>query len=415
MKFFVSYFGCRSNQAEIQDWVIKLENLGYRLVKNPDDADFCILNTCSVTHKAERDVLRFINKNYKKTNSRWIIAGCTVSKEKKELETKYKNYIFLTNKEKENLTDIVKNDFSFDSNIIHHSSYKSRIFLKIQDGCNFRCTFCIVPSLRGKSRSLKTEDIVKKAEYLVSLGFKEIILTGINLSSFGYDLFPRENLIGLVNELSKIKKLKLIRLSSLDPRFIKYEFIKQLSEIGEKVSQSFHFSFQSGSNSVLKRMNRASKVIDYIKIMNTFKKFFPDANYGGDIIVGFPDESESEFNDTFEFIRESGLNYLHIFPFSPREGTKAFFMKPVKSQLVKKRMDILKEYNREIKIRYKEKFISKELSCIIIEENDDYSLALTTNYISVRVNPSKGYKKDFVNVKINRVINDNICEGELIK
>ncbi len=415
MKFFVSYFGCRSNQAEVQDWVINLENSGYKLVKNPEDADFNILNTCSVTHKAEKDVLKFINKNYKKTNTKWIIAGCTVTKSKEELQEKYKNYIFLTNDEKKNLVDIVSEEFPFDSNVIHHSSYKSRIFLKIQDGCNFRCTFCIVPSLRGKSRSIAINEIVKKAEYLVSLGFKEIILTGINLSSFGYDLFPRENLIGLVEELSKIKSLEFIRLSSLDPRFIKYEFIKKLSDMGDKIASSFHFSFQSGSNSVLKRMNRASKVNDYLKIMKTFKKFFPKANYGGDIIVGFPEESESEFNDTLEFIRDSGLDYLHVFPFSPREGTKAYFMKQVKSQLIKKRMDILKEYNREIKIKYKERFINKVLSAIVIEEREEYSLALTTNYISVRVNPSRGYKKGAVKLRIKRVINDKICEGELVK
>jgi len=291
MKFYVSYFGCRTNQAEIQELIIKLENIGYELTSNASDADFGILNTCSVTEKAEKDVFRFVNKIYKKTNAKWIITGCTVSKEKENFKNKYKNYYFLDNVEKKDIFEFITNTFPIKGNVVYHSSYRSRIFLKIQDGCNFRCSFCIVPFLRGKSISVPYSEVIEKAEYFSSIGYREIVLTGINLSSYGYDLFPRENLLKVIKGLKKIDSIDFIRLSSLDSRYIKYSFIKELSYI-KKIANSFHLSFQSGSNSVLKRMKRGTKTIDYLKILDNFRKFFPEANYGADIIIGFPREKQ---------------------------------------------------------------------------------------------------------------------------
>ena len=240
MKFYVDYFGCRSNQAEIQEWILELENAGYMLTSAVEEADFGILNTCSVTEKAEKDIFRYINKVYHKADTRWVITGCTVSKEKARLRERYKNYCFFDNKEKENLVESIKELFPVEDNIVYHSAFRSRIFLKVQDGCNFRCSFCIVPSLRGKSRSLPIAEIVKKARHYSALGYKEVVLTGINLSSYGYDIFPRENLLNLIKELKKIKALEFIRLSSLDPRYIRYSFIKELSLI-KKIADSFHF------------------------------------------------------------------------------------------------------------------------------------------------------------------------------
>ena len=303
MNFYVKSFGCRTNQAEIQDIIIKLEARGYKYTNDIAKSSFCILNTCSVTENAERKTIKFIDRAYKSYDKTWLITGCTVTKEKLELELKYKKYIFIDNKNKDRLPDIVKSKFPVHRNIIFHSTYRSRIFLKIQDGCNFRCSFCIVPSLRGKAQSTPTAQILEKARFYSALGYREIILTGINLSSFGYDLFPRENLLNLVKELDKIKDIGLIRLSSLDSRFIRYDFIKELSKIA-KLAESFHFSFQSGSNSVLRRMSRNSKILEYHKILHDFFGFFPLANYGADIMVGFPGESEKEFLETLDFIKD---------------------------------------------------------------------------------------------------------------
>lgn len=414
MKFYVSYFGCRTNQAEIQDWILDLEDAGYQLTHDLAEADFGILNTCSVTERAEKDIFKFINRVYKKSNARWVITGCTISKEKQKLQSKYNNYYFYDNKEKEHLVDLVKKLFPVDDNIIYHSAFRSRIFLKIHDGCNFRCSFCIVPSLRGKAVSLPTVDVIARAKYYASLGYREIVLTGINLSSYGYDLFPRENLLNLVKELNKIKRIAFIRLSSLDPRYIRYDFIKELSYI-EKIADSFHFSFQSASNSVLRRMKRAGRSSEHEEILNRFQRFFPDANFGADILVGFPGETDKEFRETLDFVRESCLTYAHIFPFSPREGTKAALMEQVPVNIVQKRVKELKEANKIMRINYRERFKDKILEGILTEEDPNYSLIVTKNYLSVRVPPIRGYKKKKVAVKIQRILNENLCEGRILK
>lgn len=413
MKFYVNYFGCRSNQAEIQEWIIELENSGYQLVNSIQEADFGIINTCSVTERAERDVLKFLNRVYKNTNMQWIITGCTVSKEKDRLFRKYKNYIFFPNAEKNSLIPSIKAIFPAQDNIIFHSAFRSRIFMKIQDGCNLRCTFCIVPFLRGKSISLPSSQIIRKAKYYISLGYREIILSGINLSAYGYDLFPRENLLSLIKELDRLKNLGFIRLSSLDPRYLKYTFIKDISYI-KKIAQSFHFSIQSGSNAILRKMNRALKSAEMKKLLNNFYKFFPEANFGADIIVGFPGEGEKEYRETLDFIKNSHLNYLHIFPFSPREGTKAQFMDKIPLNIMKKRIKELREINSNLRLNYREKFLNKTVEGILIEENENYCLIITSNFLTVRIPPVKGYKKRKIKIKIKRIINENICEGEAL-
>jgi len=415
MKFYVDYFGCRANQAEIQDWITDLEECGYQLTSSLEDARFGILNTCSVTEKADKDIHRFINRVYKKTNIKWIITGCTVSKEKSKLSERYKNYYFFDNKEKPNLVEEIKRLFpTEDENIIYHSAFRSRIFLKIHDGCNFRCSYCIVPFLRGKAISIPPDEVVAKAKYFVSLGYREIVLTGINLSSYGYDLFPRENLLNLVQQLSKIKRLSFIRLSSLDPRYIRYNFVKELSYI-DKLAESFHFSFQSASNTVLKRMKRGSKSMDYARILDYFTRFFPEANYGADILTGFPGETDREYMETLNFVRESQLNYMHIFPYSPREGTKAALLEPVASHIVQKRAKELKEANKLMRLSYRERFRDRVLTGILTEENENYAMIVTSNFLSVRVPPIRGYKKKKVKVRITRIVNENICEGKLVR
>lgn len=415
MKFYVDYFGCRTNQAEMQEWIVDLETSGYQLTHDSTEADFGILNTCSVTERAEKDIFKFLNKVFVNSNTPWIIVGCTVSKEKKKLQERYKNYFFFDNTEKLHLVDFVKEKFPVEEdNIIYHSSYKSRIFLKIHDGCNFRCSYCIVPFLRGKARSFPAAEIIHKARYFGGLGYREIVLTGVNLSSYGYDLFPRENLLNLVKKLCKIRSIDFIRLSTLDPRYLRYDFVKELSYL-KKIAGSFHFSFQSGSNSVLQRMKRGSKVFEYHKILELFRDFFPGANLGTDLLIGFPGETDREFQETLEFFRDSSLNYAHVFPFSPREGTRAALMEQAPVNIVQKRVKELKEINRGKKIEYRERFLDKTLEGILTEEDPNYSLVVTTNYLSVRVPPVMGYKKKKVKVRIDRVVNENMCEGIIVK
>jgi len=412
MKFVVDYFGCRSNQAEVQEWIIELEKRGHELTSAPAEAAFGILNTCSVTAKAEKDVLRFIDKTYRNTNLKWFIVGCTVKQAKELLSRKYANYLFFDNLEKKNLVEVIHGLFPGSSRMIYHSSFKSRIFLKIQDGCNFRCSFCLVPFLRGKAQSLLKKEVVRKVKHYASLGYQEVVLTGINLSAYGYDLFPRETLLDLIAELEPLRGVEVIRLSSLDPRFIKYNFVKELRNFS-KVADSFHFSLQSGSDAVIRRMNRGSKSGDYLKILSHFRKFFPNANLGADILVGFPGESEREFRETAAFIQASALNYLHVFPFSPRPGTKAALLEPLPPEIVRARAQELKELGSDLKLAYRERFRGTILPAILIEENPNYSMVITRNFLSVRIPPVRGYKKRKLAVRIERVLNENLCAGTI--
>jgi threonylcarbamoyladenosine tRNA methylthiotransferase MtaB len=412
MKFVVDYFGCRSNQAEVQEWIIELEKLGYELTTNPAEADFGILNTCSVTAKAEKDVLRFIGKAYRNSNARWFVVGCTVAQDKSLLSRRYNQYVFFDNEEKKNLVGAVRELFPAAGRVIRHSSFKSRIFLKVQDGCNFRCSFCLVPFLRGNARSLTKKEVVARVTHYAALGYQEVVLTGINLSAYGYDLFPRETLLELLAAIEPLKGVEVIRLSSLDPRFVKYHFVKELRGVA-KIADSFHFSLQSGSDAVLRRMNRGGKSAEYHKILDQFRKFFPDANLGADIITAFPGESEREFRETMDFIQSSPLNYLHIFPFSPRPGTKGALLEALPPEIVRARTNELQELNNEMKLAYRERFRGKVLPGILIEENPNYSMVITGNFLSVRIPPVRGYKKRKLAVRIGRVLNANLCEGEI--
>ncbi len=412
MKFYVDYFGCRSNQAELQEWIIALEHSGYELTASVREADFAILNTCSVTARAERDVLHYIGRTYRQNNLKWFIAGCTVTQAKEALAGRYKNYFFFDNQQKPQLIEKIKEVFPVHHNVIYHSSFKSRLFLKVQDGCNFRCSFCIVPQLRGRSRSLSRAEAVQKARRFAALGYREIVLTGINLSSFGFDRFPRQTLLDLIRDIHAIPEIEIVRLSSLDPRFLRYDFIQELSGL-DKIADSFHFPLQSGCDAVLQAMKRGGKTLENQKILGQMRRFFPDANLGADIIVGFPAEGDKEFRKTVAFIQDSPLNYLHIFPFSSRPGTRAALLEPVAEETLRRRLQELKELNLKLKLDYRENFLGRALEGILIEETPAYALLITRNFLNVRLPPLKGLRRKKLRVHIERVINENLCEGRV--
>ncbi|MCU0275467.1 MAG: MiaB/RimO family radical SAM methylthiotransferase [Acidobacteria bacterium] len=412
MKFVVECFGCRSNQAEVQEWIVELEGRGYELTTRAAEATFGILNTCSVTEKAEKDVLRFIGRTYRHTGVPWLVAGCTVSRERAGLDQKYRSYFFFDNREKQRLVETACELFPVDSRLIYHSAFRSRVFLKVQDGCNFRCSFCIVPALRGKARSLEPKEVLAKARRYAGLGYREVVLTGINLSSYGYDLFPRQTLLDLVAALQHVRGVEIIRLSSLDPRFIRYHFIKELAAM-PKVADSFHFSLQSGSDAVIRRMNRGSRGAEYLRILSHFRDYFPEANLGADFIAGFPGESERQFQETVAFIQAAPLNYLHVFPFSPRPGTKAATLEPLPPPVLRARAAELKDLGSQMKLAYRDRCRGKIFSGILIEENPHYALVVTRNFLSVRVPPLRGFKKRKLHVRVERVVNENLCEGKI--
>ncbi|HNX96114.1 MAG TPA: MiaB/RimO family radical SAM methylthiotransferase [Candidatus Aminicenantes bacterium] len=414
MRFAVRYFGCRSNQAEVQEWAQQLEEAGYQRTEDPDQADFVLLNTCSVTETAEREVLRTIGKAEKAGRPVWLVAGCTVTSARERLVQRFPHLTFFDNEEKEEIVPWVREHFPVRSNLIFPTVFKSRLFLKIQDGCNFRCAYCIVPRLRGRSRSLPIEEVVRKARYYASLGYREVVLTGINLSSFGYDRFPRQNLLELVQELCAIRALAVVRLSSLDPRFLRYHLVRELAAL-PKVADSFHFSLQTGSDAVLKAMNRGGRVADFRRMLGYFARFFPAANLGADLIVGFPGEGDREHAETVAFVRDSPLTYLHVFPFSPRPGTRAAGLAPLPAEVVKPRLLELREIASERRLSYRERFRGQVLEGIVIEEGEDQATVLTRNYLSVRIPPVHGSRKKRVAVRLTAILNDHECEGQIVR
>jgi threonylcarbamoyladenosine tRNA methylthiotransferase MtaB len=412
MKFVAECFGCRSNQAELQEWIVELEKRGYELTTAAGEANFGVVNTCSVTERAEKDVLRFVARAYRHTRIPWLVAGCTVSRDRAALDRRYRDYFFFDNRQKARLVEAVAELFPADDRLVYHSAFRSRVFLKVQDGCNFRCSYCIVPSLRGKARSLDKGEVLAKVRHYAALGYREVVFSGINLSSYGYDLFPRQTLLDLVGEVQRVRGVEIIRLSSLDPRFIRYQFVKELAAV-PKLADSFHFSLQSGSDSVIRRMNRGSRAAEYLKILAQFREYFPEANLGADFIVGFPGETEREFRETVAFLQQAPLNYLHVFPFSPRPGTKAAVLEPVPPAVVRARAAELKELGLQMKLAYRDRCRGKTFSGILIEENDHYALVVTRNFLSVRVPPVRGFRKKKLHVRVERVLNENLCEGKI--
>ncbi len=412
MKFVVECFGCRSNQAELQEWIINLEKRGYQRTTSAAEATFGLVNTCSVTEKAEKDVLRFLARSYCHTGVKWLVAGCTVSRDRSSLDRRYRDYFFFDNHEKERLVETVCELFPLDSRLVYHSDFRSRVFLKIQDGCNFRCSYCIVPSLRGKARSLERKEVLAKVRHYASLGYREVVLSGINLSSYGYDLVPRQTLLEVLADIQDARGVEIVRLSSLDPRFVRYHFVKELAAL-PKLADSFHFSFQSGSDAVIRRMNRGGRGTEYQKILSYFREYFPEANMGADLIAGFPGETEREFRETVAFLQTAPLNYLHVFPFSPRPGTKAATLEPVPPAIMRARAAELQELGLQMKLAYRDRCRGKTFSGILIEENPNYALVVTRNFLSVRVPPVRGFKKKKLRVRVERVLNENLCEGKI--
>jgi len=414
MKFFVKSFGCRTNQAELQKWIRNLESRGYRYSSEEKNCRFGIYNTCSLTQKAEGKTCRNLKKHHQQyPDVPCVVTGCTVTRRERKLREEFPDYIFLPNSQKPHLIDSILKYFPNSSNLIFSSIYRSRYFLKIQDGCNFRCSYCVIPSLRGKSRSIPMQTLVAEAKTAAQLGYREVVLTGINLTSYGNELDPRENLLDVIEEISRLDLIRRIRISSLDPRMVNFSFIKKLRGF-PKVAQNFHLSFQSGSNRVLRDMKRYLKRSDYFRIMKDFTGFFPRANFGADFIVGFPGEEDRDFMDTMDLARNSGLNYLHIFPFSPMEGTKAFFYSPVSNHIIMKRVRQMRDLNQRLKISYRERMRDTCWDAVVVQERSSGCFVLTDNYLRVRIDRLPGLKKRLIRVKVKGIIDESTCQGEWV-
>jgi len=396
-------FGCRVNQAEALLWADVFQEKGIRLEKDFYQSDFVLINSCTLTHRSDRDVKKFI-KRVSRSNpkAKVIVAGCLVEGAYDELQSMAQTWLLFRNRDKNNLAARILSLISPQEKALPQVHSRSRALLKIQDGCNFQCTFCIIPKVRGKSVSSSQEEILSQGKKFISQGFKEIVLTGIHICSYGHDLESNGGFLGLLKEIEKIKGLRKIRLSSLDPRFLTVPLLDHLTS-SQKICPHFHLSLQHGSDDVLRRMRRKIEVGDYKRILACLRKSSLQASLGADIIVGFPGESEEDFEKTFQFLQRSPLTYFHVFPYSPRPGTAASSWSQIDEKVKKDRASLLRRLSKQKNYEFRLQFLGKELDGIVIKREKDGAEVLTSNYFKVLVPYCPSEEREEVKVKIKEV------------
>lgn len=423
--------GCKVNQYETEAMEEIFEKNGYIIVNDDEIADIYVINTCTVTNLSDRKSRQFIRRA-KKINKDSIIAvvGCysQVSPDEVfEIEgvdvvigTTDRNRILelcnnaKENNEKINIVRNVKTQKQFETINIDDIKSKTRAYIKIQDGCNQFCSYCIIPYARGPIRSRGLDEIIVESEKLGVAGFKEVVLTGIHVASYGKDI-NNTPLTTVLEKVANIRGIERIRLSSLEPTLIDDEFMQSILNTG-KVCDHFHLSLQSGSDTVLKRMNRKYTCDEYRNIVKLIRKYMPSAGITTDIIVGFPGETEEEFNETYEFVKEIGFSRIHVFKYSPRKGTPAAKSKEqVDGNIKNIRSERLISLGEELMLKFNSNFIGKNLTVLFEEESKkekDYIEGYTTNYIRVKVQQKPDLLGKIVDVKINSM-KDEFLLGEI--
>ena len=409
--------GCKVNQAETDSMLDMLSAAGADIVDFEEKADIYIVNTCSVTNIADKKSRQMLHRAKKRNPESIVIAaGCYVQSAKELLEQDESVDIVISNNKKKDITDIVNDYINVRKNeggdtpaggekkeyfidISKETEYEemggqvpvghTRAYVKIQDGCNQFCSYCIIPYVRGRIRSRSEEAVIAEVTELAESGIKEVVLTGIHISSYGKDKNNEGALIDLIDAISKIKGIKRIRLGSLEPGIITEDFVRRVSA-NKKVCPHFHLSLQSGCNTILKRMNRKYTREQYFEKCEMLREAYDAPALTTDVIVGFPGETDEEFEETVQYLTELNLYEMHIFKYSPRKGTVAAAMKDQVSPEVKnKRSDVLLELAERGKKAYEAKYEGAELEVLVEEvlhrEDGTYLRGHTERYMDILI------------------------------
>lgn len=409
--------GCKVNQAETDSMLDMLSAAGADIVDFEEKADIYIVNTCSVTNIADKKSRQMLHRAKKRNPESIVIAaGCYVQSAKELLEQDESVDIVISNNKKKDITDIVNDYINVRKNeggdapadgekkeyfvdISKETEYEemgghvpvghTRAYVKIQDGCNQFCSYCIIPYVRGRIRSRSEEAVIAEVTKLAESGIKEVVLTGIHISSYGKDKNNEGALIDLIDAISKIKGIKRIRLGSLEPGIITEDFVRRVSA-NKKVCPHFHLSLQSGCNTILKRMNRKYTREQYFEKCEMLREAYDAPALTTDVIVGFPGETDEEFEETVQYLTELNLYEMHIFKYSPRKGTVAAAMKDQVSPEVKnKRSDVLLELAERGKKAYEAKYEGAELEVLVEEvlhrEDGTYLRGHTERYMDILI------------------------------
>ncbi|SCH37433.1 (Dimethylallyl)adenosine tRNA methylthiotransferase MiaB [uncultured Clostridium sp.] len=427
--------GCKVNQYETEAMLEMFKKDEYEQVGSEEYADVYVINTCTVTHMSDRKSRQYIRR-MKKKNPNAIIAvvGCYSQVSPEEiLEIEEVNLVMGTNERRTIVEEIKKLEESkgekkastvddimkvraFEEIEISQSNGRTRAFMKIQDGCDRFCTYCIIPYARGgKVRSRDIESIVNEAKTLAENGYKEVVLTGIHVASYGKDL--RESnlkLLDVIKRINEIDGIERIRTSSVEPILFTDEFVSEVAKM-KKVCPHYHLSLQSGCDETLKRMNRRYTTEEYKAIVNILREKIPNVAITTDVIVGFPGETNDEFNKTYDFLRDIELSQMHVFKYSPRKGTPASTMEnQIDPQIKQFRSDQLIALSKTNFNKFAEKFIGSDME-VLFETNvvDNKYEGLTPNYIRVVVESNEDIHGKILKVKLTD-IKDEYVEGILV-
>ena len=437
MKKTVSFYtlGCKVNQYETNAMEQQFIKNNYEIVENTQKADIYVINTCTVTNMAERKSRQMLRR-VKEINPSavLVVCGCYAQVAKNELEQIPEIDIILGINEKNEIVQIVENymekmaeqnkksqeaeidDVSKQKEFLDFGDVtyteKNRAVVKVQDGCNMFCSYCIIPYARGRIRSRKIESVVSEIKKIAKEEIKEVVITGIHVASYGKD-FDNENtskkirLIDLLEAINKIDGIDRIRLSSLEPTIVDEEFATRLSKL-DKICDHFHLSLQSGCDETLKRMNRKYTTQIYRDAVATLRKYYPEASFTTDVIVGFPGETDEEFAKTYEFLKEIDFYRLHVFKYSPRRGTVAEKMpNQIDGNKKEERSNKLIELSNNTENKHNKNYIDKTVKVLFEEFEDGFFKGHTTNYMMVKVAGEEEQSDKFVNKILDVKIKEN--------
>lgn len=423
--------GCKVNSYETEAMQQLLEDAGYEIVPFREGADVYIINTCSVTNVADRKSRQMLHRAKKMNPSAAVVAvGCYVQAAGAELKKDEAVDLIVGNNQKKDLVQILDDYFADHENsgeildIGHSQEYEelhirriadhTRAFIKVQDGCNQFCSYCIIPYTRGRVRSRRPEDIEHEVRGIAEAGYKEIVLTGIHLSSYGVDFKDeqQENLLTLIKRLDQIPGIERLRLGSLEPRIVTREFAKELARL-RTICPHFHLSLQSGCDATLKRMNRRYNAAEYQACCEILREEFDNPAITTDVIVGFPGETEEEFAETERFLKTIHFYEMHIFKYSRRAGTRAADMPDQVSEGTKSvRSDILLALEKQQSLEYRGRFLGTEEEILLEEpieiDGTKYMMGHTRQYVKGAVPYEEGLKNKTVKGIFTKALNEEV-------
>ena len=424
--------GCKVNSYETEAMQQLLEEAGYEIVPFHEKADVYIINTCSVTNIADRKSRQMLHRAKKQNPDAVVVAaGCYVQAAAEELKADLAVDVIIGNNKKQDLVPILEEYFKDKSDSshvieisetheyerlsIHKIADHTRAFLKIQDGCNQFCSYCIIPYTRGRVRSRRLDEVVAEVRELAAAGYQEVVLTGIHLSSYGVDFKEeekKENLLSLIKQVHEVEGIRRIRLGSLEPRIITEEFAQALASM-PKFCPHFHLSLQSGCDKTLKRMNRHYTTEEYAAGCEILRRYFDNPAITTDVIVGFPGETEEEFEETKAFLERIGFYEMHIFKYSRRAGTRADRMLDQISEQVKSvRSEILLKLEKQMSKAYRESFLGRNKTVLLEEKTEingrEYMIGHTMEYVKAVVPYEENLKNKMAEGVLKGVLNDEV-------